>query len=180
MSNLGNFLDPDDFKDPDDDNESWKPIKVHANELFRKSIEILNLTQTICDLLPGDDEGITQQLMMQNASVIPAKIKGAMAVDDVYCIVMESAVIIKVNICELKAQLWACSAIHGIEEKYTGILTKEIEAFKEIFIKWVNCFDKNNDLPDEWHLFNNPAGFPPDDEPFNPKDFLKGSNGDDE
>lgn len=172
MSKLGNFLDADDFHDADNDNESWKPVKVHAEELFRKSIDILNLTQTICDLLPGEDEGITQRLMMENASIIPAKIKGAMAVDEVYSIVMENAVIIKVNICQLKAQLWACSEIHGIEKKYTGILENEIKDFKEIFIKWVSCFDKTNDLPDDWHLFNNPADFPQDDEPFNPDDLF--------
>jgi hypothetical protein len=179
MSNLGNFLDADDFHDrEDDDNESWKPIKVHAKELFRKAVDIHNITQTICDLLPEEDNGFTEGLMLQNASVIMAKIKGATAVDDVYSIVMESAVIIKVNICELKAQLWACKEIHGVEEKYTEVLKKEIEAFKEIFIKWVSCFDKTKDLPDDWHLFNNPADFPEDDEPFDPDDFL--NDGDEE
>ncbi|MBI1780189.1 MAG: hypothetical protein HYR66_02315 [Sphingobacteriales bacterium] len=172
MDNPGNFLNADDFRDDDNENEGWKPIKIHGKELFRKSIDILNTTQTICDLLSEDDNEVTGRLMMENASIIPAKIKGAMAVDHVYIIVMENAVIIKVNICQLKAQLWACKEIHGVEEKYTEVLKKEIEAFKEIFIKWVSCFDKTNDLPDDWHLFNNPADFPPDDEPFNPEDYF--------
>lgn len=61
---------------------------------------------------------------------------------------------------ELKAQLCACNALHGIEEKYVDVLRNEIEAFKKIFIQWVISFDKKNDLPDEWYLFNDPSSFP--------------------
>ena len=100
---------------------------------------------------------------MENAIKIPAKIKGAMAMD-VYSLMMENAVIIKVNILELKAQLWACKELHGIEAQHLDVLKNEITAFQEIFIRWVSSFDKTNDLPDEWHLFNDPSSFPADDE----------------
>jgi hypothetical protein len=168
--NLGNFFDPDHFEDEENDgSENWKPIKVQGKALFAKAIDILNLSQTICDLLPENDDHAetTQRLILENASIITAKIKGAMAVDDTYSLVMENAVIIKVNICELKAQLWACEALHGIEEKYIAVMRHEIDAFKKIFVQWVNCFDKENDLPDEWHLFNNPASFSDDEDLFN-------------
>ncbi|MEP7142858.1 MAG: hypothetical protein ABI707_08310 [Ferruginibacter sp.] len=174
--NLGNFFDAENFNDEsgESDHESWKPLKIHGNALFKKAIDILNLTETICDVLPDDEHAeITRRLMLENAMIIPAKIKGALGVDEVYSIVMESAVIIKVNICQLKAQLWACNAIHDIEEKYLDVLKDEIEVFKKIFIQWVSSFDKENDLPDEWHLFNDPATFPDDDEPFDAKDFLE-------
>ncbi|MEP7110081.1 MAG: hypothetical protein ABI760_18950 [Ferruginibacter sp.] len=181
--NPGNFFRSESFNDEDGDNknENWKPVKIHGNALFKKAIDILNLTETICDVLPEDEHAdITRRLMMENAMIVPAKIKGAMAVEEVYSIVMENAVIIKVNICQLKAQLWACDAIHSVEEKYLDVLKDEIESFKKIFIQWVTSFDKENDLPDEWHLFNDPGTFPDDDEPFDAKSFLENFDPDDD
>ena len=172
IDNPGNFFNEHEFGDHENE-DSWKPVKVHAKALYKKSIEILNLSNTICDLLGEEEDGdITKRLIMENAMIVPTKIRGAMSVDDVYSIVMESAVIIKVNICQLKAQLWACEELHGIENKYVEVLREEIESFKKIFIKWVTSFDKENDLPDEWHLFNDPSTFPEDDEPFNPNEFF--------
>lgn len=179
--NIGNFFGAENFQDGENNGDSLKPVKIYGQELFKKAIDILNLTKTICDLLPEDDHAdITKRLMMENAMIVPGKIKGAMGVDDVYSIVMESAVIIKVNICELKAQLWACSNIDCVEERYLDVLKDEIDEFKNIFIRWVSSFDKENDLPDEWHLFNDPASFPDDDEPFNAKDFFENFDPEDE
>lgn len=181
---IGNFFKAGDFeKNDDNEGEEWKPEKQYGKELFRKSVEILNLTDTICSMLPGDDEddqsSFTQRLMKENAMIVPAKIKGAMAMD-VYSLKMENAVIVKVNICQLKVQLGSCEAIHGLEEKYVEVLRNEIETFREIFVKWVTSFDKANDYPDEWHLFNDPSAFPDDDEPFDAKEFFDNFNPDDE
>ncbi|MEI9955234.1 MAG: hypothetical protein WDM90_02770 [Ferruginibacter sp.] len=181
--NIGGFFNYHDMEDDDDDEkaESWKPIKTHGNALYRKSIDILNLARTICDMLPEDEDEIisTKSLIMQNAYLIPAKIKGAMGME-YYLLMIENAVIIKVNACQLREQLWACNHLHGIERKYTDVLRNEIEEFRKIFISWVTSFDKENDLPDEWHLFNDPSTFPEDDEPFDAKDFFENFNPDDE
>ena len=161
--NLGNFFDAGDFGEEDENADNWKPVKVHGNALFKKAIGILNLTESLCDVLPDNEHAATsKQLMLQNAMLVPAKIKGAMGVDEIYSIVMESAVIIKINMVQLKEQLWVCSAIHNLEKKYPDVLRKEIEEFRKIFIQWVSAFDKENDLPDEWHLFNDPSSFPED------------------
>ena len=61
--------------------------------------------------------------------------------------------------------------ITWVEQTYIDVLRNEIEAFRKIFIDWVAAMDKETDLPDEWHLFNDPANFPEDDEPFNPDSF---------
>ncbi|MBC7888676.1 MAG: hypothetical protein H7Z13_12415 [Ferruginibacter sp.] len=181
--NLGNFFRAENFKDKGDqsDSENRKPVKVHGNALFKKAIDILNITQTICDLLPGDDDGeMTKRLMLDNAMIVPGKIRGALVVHEVYSIMMETAVIIKINICQLKTQLWACKTIHSIEEKYLDVLKEEIEAFRMIFIQWVSSFDKKKDLPDEWRLFNDPAEFPDDEEPFDAKGFMENFDPEDE
>lgn len=168
--NLGNFFYADNFNDDGEDrnSENWKPIKIYGHQLLKKGIEILNITQTICDVLPEDEQAdITKRLMLENATLVPPKIMGALAVDQIYSLVMESAVIIKVNICELKAQLWACRAIHHVEEKYLDVLKNEMKEFRMIFIQWITSLDKEVDLPDAWHLFNDPATFP---ENFDPED----------
>ena len=166
IENPGNFFLPHDFNfEEERDGLDCKPIKIYGKALYNKAIILLNLTQTICDLLPEDEfEEVTKGLMLHNALVIPAKIRAAMCVDSVYCSVMENAVIIKVNVCELQAQLWACNEIHGIDQQYTNVLKEEISNFRALFIQWVSAFDKNSDHPDEWHLFNDPNSFPAKDE----------------
>jgi hypothetical protein len=174
--NIGRFFDYHDMEDDDEESksENWKPVKKFGKELYRKSIDILNLAQTMSDMLPDEDDDdptATKHLIMQNAYLVPAKIQGAMAME-YYSLMMENAVIIKVNICQLREQLWACKEFHGIEQQYIDVVRNEIEAFRKIFINWVTSIDKENDLPDEWHLFNDPSTFPEDDEPFDPKDFF--------
>ncbi len=178
INNPGNFFHAEDFDG--DEEDRLKPVNIYGQELFRKAIDILNVATTIGDLLPEDENlPSTKSLMLENAMKVPVKIKGAMAME-VYSLMMESAVIIKVNIMELKAQLWACEELHGIEEQYINVLKNEIVLFKEIFIRWIGAFDKTNDLPDDWHIFNDPATFPEDDEPFDPNEFFKDFDPDDE
>ena len=120
--NPGNFFGFLPFRE-DENEDSWKPVKIHGKALFNKSIDILNLSQTICDLLEAEENGEgTGRLIMENAMIVSAKIRGAIVVDHVYSLAMENAVIIKVNICELKTQLWACEEIHEIDEKYIAVL----------------------------------------------------------
>lgn len=165
IENPGNFFLPHDFSDEEErDGPDSKPVKLYGKALYSKAIALLNITQTICDLLPDEEfEEMTKSLMLHNAMIIPAKIRAAMSVDSVYSIVMEHAVIIKVNACELTAQLWACNEIHGIEHQYTEVLKEEIAQFRSIFVEWVTAFNKESDLPDEWHLFNDPNSFPAND-----------------
>ena len=179
--NIGGFFSYRDLDDDDDNKgESWKPIKQHGNALFKKAIDILNLTKTMCDVLPEDEDAeMTKQLMMENAMLVPAKIRGTMVME-YYSLMMNNAVIIKVNICQLREQLWSCKEFYQIEQRYIDVLRDEIEAFRKIFVDWVTSFDKEHDLPDEWHLFNDPASFPDDDEPFDAGKFLADFDPDDE
>ena len=105
IDNPGNFFTSGDL-DGQEDSENWKPIKVIGRELYKKSVDILNVTQTICDLMPEEDyEEMTKSLMLENAMIVSSKVRSSMTIDHVYSLVMENAVIIKVNMCELKAQL---------------------------------------------------------------------------
>jgi len=157
--NPGNFFLPHDFEG-EEGNDQWNPIRVHGKVLYQKSIDIINITQTITDLIPDEDtEDVTKSLMNQNVMIVAAKIVGSITSEPLYASLMEAAVIIKVNICELKAQLWVCEEIHNIDTVYTNVLREEIENFRRLFIEWVQTFDKKNDYPDPWHLFNDPNHF---------------------
>ncbi len=159
--NLGNFFDAGDFGEEEDNAEHWKPLKLLGNALFKKSIEILNLSESLCDVIPENDHSdAAKRILLQNAVAVPAKIKIAMAVDEIYSFVMENAVLIKVNMVQLQEQLIALGGLHNVEEKYLDVLRKEIEEFRKIFVKWISFFEKENDFPDEWQLFNNPSNFP--------------------
>ena len=92
--------------------------------------------------------------------------------------ILDSLSPFKVNAVELRTALWSCSTMHDIEQKYVDVIRDEIENFRKIFINWIGVFDKTNDLPDEWHLFNDPASFPEDDEPFDPNDFFNNQDDD--
>jgi hypothetical protein len=162
--NIGRFFNYHDMGDDGDEkSENWKPVKQYGKALYRKSIDILNLARTIGDMLPEDEDAdSTRHLILQNAYLVPAKIKGAMVME-YYSLMMENAVIIKVNICQLREQLWACKEFHGLEQQYIDVLRNEIDDFRKIFINWITSFDKKNDFPDEWHLFNDPSAFPNDE-----------------
>ena len=66
--------------------------------------------------------------------------------------------------------------MHGIEKNYVALLKDEIEIFKQIFIQWVTSFNKEKDLPDDWHFFNDSGSFPAADESFVAGDFSKDSD----
>ncbi len=176
IDNPGDFFRAENFGQQNNDDEV---VTILGNLLFSKSIDILNLCLAICDLLPEEEDGIsTKSLIMQNATAIPAKIKGAMAMD-IYHIRMENAVIIKVNFMELKDQIWVCREMHGVDPEYTEVFAKELRCFKALFIRWIQNFDKIKDLPDSWRIFNDPASFP-EDKPFNNEDSFDNFNPDED
>ena len=96
--------------------------------------------------------------MIGYASIIPAKIAGAAG--GFYSMQMEKAVIIRINIVDLRNTLWTCLTEEWCSEEYVEMMRAEIEQFRLLFVEWIKSFDKSNDYPDEWHLFNDPDGFP--------------------
>ncbi len=38
IDNPGNFLDADNFGGNNDKNDSWKPVKINGNALFKKAL----------------------------------------------------------------------------------------------------------------------------------------------
>ena len=80
--NIGRFFNYYDMEG-DDKADNRKPVRQYGNALYRKSIDILNLAQTIGDILPEEDDDplSAKSLLMQNAYLVPAKIQGAFAME---------------------------------------------------------------------------------------------------
>jgi hypothetical protein len=88
--------------------------------------------------------------MGRNSSIIPAKISGAEA-GDLYILRMENAAIIR------KAAMDVYLDCHVLEEGVADeqdveLLRSEINQFRQLFIEWVNGFEKD-EYEDEWGLF---------------------------
>lgn len=185
---LDNFDDYDhvpEFDDekfsPEKEGDEWKYkyTRECSRKLYDKSKEIYKLTRTLIDTFPIDEVAeYSKGTMVGNAMIIPAKIMGAQG--GFYSLQMENAVVIKMNIVELRNSLWHCLAEDWCDRSYVEMMRNEIEEFRLLFVEWIKSFDKQNDFPDEWHLFNDPDSFPKDDEPFDPDEFFRNFNPDDE
>lgn len=156
----------------------------HTESTGKKARELLEL---VISLEVGFDIGGQERthpvhLMMQHISVVNAKLSGVKMLYDIYHALMENAVLVKVNMTDLRAQLFAAREFYQGNGEYLDVINSEVEGFRLLFIQWVKTFDKTKDDPDEWHLFNDPADFPPGDpdEDFDPHDFLPDPDDEDE
>lgn len=156
-----------------------------AIPLMQKAVEINELVDHILKAAPdagkgrkhggGKDlageeaqENISLALQHQmdemhlNAMLIPAKIVGAEG-GDIYDLRMENATLIRKAARELVVGLRGLEIFGYDEQPYFNLLREEMEEFRKLFIAWVQAFDLNRYIPDEWGLFN-PPGVNPDDD----------------
>lgn len=140
-----------------DDGEDWKvqPMREAAKPLLRLAMQIIKTTQAIIETIPDDNEMMAhhKSWMMENAFKLGPKIAGAVGSEN-YMIMMENAVIIKVNARELMTQCTSLEMFDYEHQDYLDALRSELEAFQKQFVKWVRTFRKGDDIyPDGWGLF---------------------------
>ena len=148
--------------------------KYKTLPIYQKAELIFQLVEALIASLPEDDEYIqgTKHLMMEDAMIIPAKIVGAEA-GDLYSIRMQNASLIREYAMHLYVHVGSLRFHENYKElEYVKLLRKEIDAFRILFIEWVEGFDANNHIWDDWGLFNPPGAIPPNDnDTFNDDDF---------
>lgn len=153
--------------------------KTHNLPLYQKAQLIFQLVESLVASLPEEDEYIqdTKHFMREDALVIPAKIAGAEG-GDLYSIRMQNAAIIRNHAMHLYVQVGSLRMHKNYKElEYVQLIRKEIDEFRLMFIEWVESFDANNHIWDEWGLFNPPGAIPPSeqdsyDDDFDPNDFF--------
>ena len=136
--------------------------KLHEMPLYKKAEEISQTVRTICDLIPEDNDYLqnTKTHLLENTSVIQAKISGAEAVN-LWDIKMENAAIIRKCARELMISYHSLTAFGFDEANYYLMVRKQIEEFRLLFREWVASFNPKHFIVDEWGLFN-PPGIPQD------------------
>ena len=137
-----------------------------SNELKAKGNEIVEVVQSIVDLIPDDSDYLKSigGMMYADAVTLVAKVSGAEA-GDLYDIRMENAAFIRRAAHDLKISNHSLEA-HGFEHvEYYSIVRNLIEEYRLIFIRWVESFDSWNYVIDRWGLFNPPGVSPFDKDP---------------
>jgi hypothetical protein len=144
----------DDDNDDNDYDPDEEQRKLEALPIYKKALEILDLTEQIVDTFNEEDRArIHRQNMLEDAMIIPAKIAGAEAMDD-YILKMENATIIKIHARSLLTQTSSAKYLHLQDERYLKLLRDEIEAFRILFKQWVATFESGNTKEgDGWGLF---------------------------
>jgi hypothetical protein len=148
------------WEDDDDDNDDsgYDPEeerrKLEALPIYKKALEILDLTEQIVDTFNDEDTAkIHRQIMLEDAMIIPAKIAGAEAMDD-YILKMENATVIKIHARSLLTQTSSAKYLDLQDERYLQLLRDEIEAFRLLFKTWVQSFETGTTKEgDGWGLF---------------------------
>lgn len=151
------------FNDEDEFISSRK--KIENLPVYVKAREIYHTVRQITDLIPDEDEFLSEikAIILEDAMIIPAKIAGAEG-GDLYDIRMENAAIIRKAANDLKIQNHNLE-MSGFEHvDYYKIVRKQIDEFRLLFIDWVAGFDKTNYIVDRWGLFNPPGVGPFDKE----------------
>lgn len=146
------------WEDDDDEENEYDPEaerkKLQALPIYQKAEEILELTERIVNLFESEGmEEMHKSMMMEDAMILQVKIAGAQAMDD-FILKMENAVIIKIHARSLLAATSSLAYTDSVDKRYLKLLRDEIDAFRLLFLQWVNSFqiDTTKD-PDGWGLF---------------------------
>ena len=132
--------------------------KLRNMPLYLKSQEIFETVQTICDLIPPENEYLRDVKMhlLENSMLIQVKISGAEAVL-LWDLKMENAAIIRKCARELMVSYQSLKVFGFDEAEYYMIVRRQIEEFRVLFREWVAGFNPKHFIVDEWGLFNPPG-----------------------
>lgn len=172
------MFEDDDF---DEDTSNWADLPV-----YKKAEAIYDIVMSIEKIDAEEEEGLSDyerdaiashiDYMVENSSMIPAKIAEAVS-GDLYDIQMENAAIIRKSARELLTDSAGLVSLGFKDVDYLEILRNEVDEFRVLFAEWVKTFDPENYSIDRWGLFNPPGvnyddHDPDDDLPFDPLDFF--------
>lgn len=147
----------------DDENEIIDPKEL---PIYKKGIEIFEVVDHICQLIPDDDEmlGHVKGIMLEDAMLLTVKVAGATG-GQLYDIKMEAATIIRKAARELMIQNHSLEMFGFEHVEYFQIVRDLLEEYRLLFIDWVSKFDQWDYIIDRWGLFNPPGIGPFDKDP---------------
>ena len=144
------------------DEEGWATVQEIRREqerilnlpLMRKARQIFSTSEALIASLPEDQHYEHYRIiLLENALQLESRISSAEGCD-LYTRRMENAVLIKVAARNLLTQLNGLEQLGYSDPAYLEVLRREINEFRVLFLDWINNFDKQKDIPDDWGLFN--------------------------
>lgn len=168
LDTLSPFPEWENERYDNDDGDEWKSTlkNERAKKLYNQWIQVYMLVEGLCDSLhptTGNEEesdgmAVTQEyldylkdMIIADATVIPAKISGAEA-GDLYVLRMENAAIIRKAASDVYTQCSGFGMMGVAKEEELDVVKNEIEIFRDCFKEWVAGFEKD-EFDDEWGLF---------------------------
>jgi hypothetical protein len=168
LNTLSPFPEWEDEKYDDDEGDEWKSSlkNERAKKLYNQWLQVYMLVEGLCDSLhptTGDEEegdGIPvsedyleqlKDMMLADATIIPAKISGAEA-GDLYVLRMENAAIIRKAANDVYIQCSSFRMMGVATNEELDAVRAEIDIFRDYFKEWVSSFEKD-EFEDEWGLF---------------------------
>jgi hypothetical protein len=154
--NQRTMWDDDNYNEDENDDPEEGHRRLEALPVYKKALEILDLTEKLVDTFHDGEMGKRyRQLMLDDALVLPAKIAGAEAVNH-YIAKMENATVIKIHARSILTQTSSAKHLKLAEPRHLQLLRDEIDAFRLLFKDWVKTFDKGTIKDgDGWGLFAN-------------------------
>ena len=169
LNTLTPFPEWEDEKYDDDEGDEWKSVlkNERAKKLYNQWLQVYMLVEGLCDNLKPTTDTDTgsdtlpvtpdylehlKDMMLADATIIPAKISGAEA-GDLYVLRMENAAIIRKAATDIYLQCYSFSMMGVANDAELDAVKNEIDIFKEYFKEWVNRFERD-EYEDEWGLFS--------------------------
>ena len=149
--------DDDDFHTEEDEGEEWKPnpTREACKVLYAKWQEIVFLLKGILvPLMENADDTLLSHAagdFYSDSHIVAVKIKSSEAAG-IYTVRMENAAIIRKAAQGIASGLLLFMEDDDIDESHIMVIRNEINAFRLLFIEWVNTFEKD-EFRDEWGLF---------------------------
>ncbi len=148
------------YDDDDDEEEEWEREEREREERYEqaeslpvmiKAKEILALAETLASLW-DEEADISGKLLVYSAKDIVSNIYEAEG-DDYYSLRVENALYVKLSVFELADHLsYARREAHPEAKDYLDLFEPLIEDFREIFLRWVEYFNRNYDIEDPWRI----------------------------
>ena len=168
LDTLTPFPEWEDERYDDDEGDEWKSNlkNERAKKLYNQWLQVYMLVEGLCDNLKptnGDEAGSDgipvspdylehlKDMMLGDATIIPAKISGAEA-GDLYILRMENAAIIRKAANDVFIQCSSFRMMGVAKDDELDAVRNEIDIFREYFKEWVSSFEKD-EFEDEWGLF---------------------------
>ena len=151
--------DDQEFHSEEDEGEEWKPnpTREACRTLYAKWQEVFFVLKGI--MAPFLENGAEKDSMLAetagdligDAHIVAVKIKSSEAAG-IYVCRMENAAIIRKTAQGISSGLLLFVEDYDIDESHLLVVRNEITAFRQLFIQWINTFEKD-EFTDDWGLF---------------------------